>query len=120
MMISAIFALILCVGLRESFAMTYSVWSTSSDCDLDAAVDLVYVDSRSGSVTVTLPLASTCEGKCFKIADSACATDANPILVMPRSGDTVMGRDVGTSVGPQCAVVELCSNGDTLWMVSYG
>ena len=117
-MARAIFLVCIFVLAQSALGITYSTVSISTDYNLDPAVDLVYADASAGSLIVTLPSAAASSGKCYKISDSKCATDVNNIMVVPQSGDTIMTWTGGMAVEPQCGIVQVCSNGQTVWMVN--
>ena len=87
------------------------VSSTTSSITVKDSVFFVIVDSTSGSVTVTLPLAATCKDKqyCFKKKVAA-----NSMVIAANAADRIDGAASVTKTN-QYDTVYVVSDGQTSW-----
>ena len=89
--------------------------NVSSNTTLNSMNYLVYVDTTSGAVTITLPTAVGVGGRCYKIVDSGGQAAINNITIASNGGN-ISGSSTQTMIDGY-ASDDICSNG-TNWFIA--
>ena len=98
----------LATGARDATAA-----SKSSDDTLDLTEDLIYVDSTSATVTVTLPAASSSSGHEYRIIKTV---SANTVVIDGNASETINGATTQTMY-QQYETMTIWCNGSE-WLIS--
>lgn len=88
---------------RDKF---YEITGDGSDLTIDEETEIVYADTSSSALTVTLPEGAEVDGKVVEVIDEGGNAGTNAITITAASGNDVNGSDQDITIGSNNGKVE--------------